>query len=105
LRGEESDEVKTGYREVTITLTMGIAEIFAEAVAIASGEYLLTMENGMPLTAERFQLRVWVKALEQAAVKYRNPYTTRHSFAGWTGWSGPSRTGRKPEGVKTAPLN
>ncbi|QXM09166.1 hypothetical protein [Geomonas subterranea] len=41
------------------------------------------MENGMTFTAERFQRRVWVKALKQAVVQYRKPYTARHTFAAW----------------------
>ncbi len=35
------------------------------------------------LTAEKFQRQVWVRALKNAGVKYRKPYTTRHSFAAW----------------------
>ena len=83
VRGEESDELKTVYRERRIPLTRAIGEILAGAAAQASSEYLFTMANGMTFTAERFQRRVWVKALKQAEVKYRKPYTTRHSFAAW----------------------
>ncbi|WP_129126912.1 site-specific integrase [Geomonas oryzae] len=83
VRGEESDELKTMYRERRIPLTKAIAEILEDAASKASGEYLFTMQNGMTFTAERFQRRVWVKALKQAGVKYRKPYTTRHTFAAW----------------------
>jgi integrase len=83
VRGEESDELKTIYRERAIPITKAIRDILEEATARATGEYLFTMENGLTFTAERFQRRVWVKALQQAGVKYRKPYTTRHSFAAW----------------------
>ena len=83
VRGEESNELKTVYRERRITLTKAIAEVLAKAQANACGEYLFTMANGMTLSAERFQRRVWVRALKLAGVKYRKPYTTRHSFAAW----------------------
>ncbi|WP_224961280.1 tyrosine-type recombinase/integrase [Geomonas subterranea] len=83
VRGEESDELKTLYRERRIPLTKAIAEILEEAASKASGDYLFKMENGSTFTAELFQRRVWVKALKKAGVTYRKPYTTRHSFAAW----------------------
>jgi integrase len=83
VRGEESDELKTVYRERRLPLTRAIAEILEEATVNAPGDYLFTMENGMTFTAERFQRRVWVKALKKAGVRYRKPYTTRHTFAAW----------------------
>lgn len=83
VRKVEKDELKTGCRERRIPLTGAIAEILEEAAAKATGDYLFTMENGMTFTAERFQRRVWVKALKKAGVRYRKPYTTRHTFAAW----------------------
>ena len=83
VRGEESDELKTVYRERRILLTKALTEILEEAASKASGEYLFTMENGVTFTAELFQRRVWVKALKKACVRYRKPYTTRHTFAAW----------------------
>jgi len=80
---DSSDELKTEYRERRITLTKAIAGILEQAVANAEGEYLFTMENGATFTAEKFQRQVWVRALKKAGVKYRKPYTTRHSFAAW----------------------
>ncbi|WP_246153038.1 tyrosine-type recombinase/integrase [Oryzomonas rubra] len=46
-------------------------------------EYLFTRENGATFTAEKFLRQVWTRALTTAGVKYRKPYTTRHSFAAW----------------------
>ena len=83
VRGEESDALKTDYRERRIPMTKAITEILEQASANAEGEYLFTMKNGATFTAERFQRRVWTRALEKAGVKYRKPYTTRHTFAAW----------------------
>jgi integrase len=82
VRGEESDSLKTEYRERRIPLTRAIAETLEAAVA-AEGEYLFMMENGATFTAEKFQRQVWVRALKKAGVTYRKPYTTRHTFAAW----------------------
>lgn len=83
VKGEESDELKTVYRERRILLTNALTEILDEVASKATGEYLFTMENGATFTAEKFQRRVWVKALKKAGVRYRKPYTTRHTFAAW----------------------
>lgn len=83
VRGVEDDELKTDYRERRIPITAAIREIFDQVMERATGDYLFTMENGMTFTAERFQRRVWVKALASAGVTYRKPYTTRHTFAAW----------------------
>ncbi len=71
------------YRERQIPVTAAIREILGQVIARATGDYLFIMENGMTFTAERFQRRVWVKALLKAGVTYRKPYTTRHTFAAW----------------------
>ena len=52
-------------------------------MAKAEGDYLFTMENGKTFSAELFQRRVWVRAMQAAGIKYRKPYTTRHTFAAW----------------------
>ncbi|WP_052263395.1 tyrosine-type recombinase/integrase [Geobacter pickeringii] len=83
VRGEESDSLKTEYRQRRIPLTRAITGILEQATTIATGEYLFTMENGATFTAEKFQRRVWTRALAKAGVKYRKPYTTRHTFAAW----------------------
>lgn len=83
VREIEKDDLKNEYRGRRIQLTAAIREILDHAKERAIGDYLFTMENGMTFTAERFQRRVWVKALEIAGVTYRKPYTTRHTFAAW----------------------
>lgn len=84
VRGVEDDELKTEFRERRIPITAAIGEILEQAIARSKSEYLFTMANGMTFTAERFQRRVWVKALKKAEVTYRKPYTTRHTFAAWS---------------------
>jgi integrase len=83
VRGVEDGELKTEYRERRIPVTKAIEKILDHAGERATGDYLFTMENGMTFTAERFQRRVWVKAILKAGVTYRKPYTTRHTFAAW----------------------
>ena len=83
VRGREKDELKNSYREREIPITKAIGEILEHARNTAQGEYLFTMEAGKHFTAELFQRRVWVKAVKEAGIPYRKPYTTRHTFAAW----------------------
>ena len=83
VRGREKDELKNSYREREIPITGAIGEILEHAKATATGDYLFTMENGKNFTAELFQRRVWVPAMEKAGIAYRKPYSTRHTFAAW----------------------
>lgn len=83
VRGEESDSLKTVYRERRVPLTRAITEILQGASDRATGDYLFTMDSGATFTAEKFQRQVWTRALMKAGVKYRKPYTTRHTFAAW----------------------
>lgn len=83
MRGVESEDLKTAYRERRIPITSEIKAILKDALACRQGNRLFTMADGKVFTAEKFQRRVWKKALENAAVRYRKPYTTRHSFAAW----------------------
>lgn len=84
VRGVESAELKTQFRERRIRITGAIGAILEEAVAASKGERLFTMADGRVFTAEKFQRRVWKQALEKAGVPYRKPYTTRHTFAAWS---------------------
>ena len=61
-----------------------IGEILDQAMKSATGELLFTMKNGNVFNAEEFQRRVWVPAMKLAAIPYRKPYTTRHTFAAWS---------------------
>ena len=79
----EKDELKNGYRERRIPITQAIAEILEHMQSKATSEYLFTMKDGDTFTAELFQRRVWVKAMKASGIKYRKPYTTRHTFAAW----------------------
>lgn len=83
VRGREKDELKNSYRERAIPITGAINEILEHAKETATGDYLFTMENGRNFTAELFQRRVWVPAMEKAGIPYRKPYSTRHTFAAW----------------------
>ena len=62
---------------------MAIAEILDYAQSKAAGEYLFTMKDGETFKAELFQRRVWGKAMKVSGIKYRKPYSTRHTFCVW----------------------
>lgn len=83
VRGVESEELKTIHRQRRFRITKKLGEILEQAQTSAKGGRLFTMADGSTFTAEKFQRRVWTKALKQAGVKYRKPYTTRHTFAAW----------------------
>lgn len=83
VRDVEKDELKNSYRERRIPITLAISEILEYAQSKATGEYLFTMKDGETFKAELFQRRVWVKAMKASGIKYRKPYTTRHTFAAW----------------------
>jgi len=84
VKGRESAELKTDFRERRIKITAAISEILANALATIKGDKLFTLDDGRTFTAEKFQRLVWKRALEKAGVSYRKPYTTRHTFAAWS---------------------
>lgn len=78
--------IRPPYRERRIPVIKAIGEILKQAVAQIQGEYLFTMQNGLTFTAERFPVPapgLDTRALIQAEVTYRKPYTTRHTFAAY----------------------
>jgi integrase len=84
VKGRESAELKTDFRERRIRITTAINEILVNALANIKGDKLFTLADGRTFTAEKFQRLVWRRALEKAGVAYRKPYTTRHTFAAWS---------------------
>ena len=83
VREIEKDWLKNSYRERRIPITTAIGEVLEWARGTATGDYLFTMADGRTFSAELFQRRVWVKAMEKAGIEYRKPYATRHTFAAW----------------------
>jgi integrase len=45
------------------------------------GRYVFSNTDGGPLHRDNMRNRVWNEAIKRAALKYRNPYQTRHTFA------------------------
>jgi len=84
VKGKGADELKTDYRIRRIKITKAIHEILVKAIIDIKGENLFTLPDGRPFSAEKFQRLVWKRALEQAGIAYRKPYTTRHTFAAWS---------------------
>ena len=46
-----------------------------------NGDYFFCSETGKMFDASNVRIRVWIPALERAAVQYREMKQTRHSFA------------------------
>lgn len=83
VRGKEKDTLKNTYREREIPITGAIRDILGQAQQTVTSDYLFTMSDGKNFSAERYQKLVWVKAMKEANITYRKPYSTRHTFAAW----------------------
>jgi len=81
--GHEKQELKTKYRKRRIPITAALQKRLDVTFARSKGEYLFTMKNGLPFGDYSFREYVWKKALKMAGVKYRQPYSLRHSHAAW----------------------
>jgi integrase len=46
-----------------------------------NGDYFFCSETGKMFDASNVRIRIWIPALERAAVQYREMKQTRHSFA------------------------
>jgi integrase len=48
------------------------------------GEYPFRTVTGLPFSEETFRKNYWIPALEKTDVAYKEPYSTRHTFAAWS---------------------
>ncbi|MBI5191479.1 MAG: tyrosine-type recombinase/integrase [Nitrospirae bacterium] len=48
----------------------------------SKSEHLFTMKDGTPFD-DSFRKTIWKNALKQSGVKYRPPYSMRHSHIAW----------------------
>jgi len=83
VRKHEKSQLKTAYRRRTIPLTGAMKKILDTQVEKAKSEYLFTMKTGAVFDPSTFRRNAWMTALRNAKVKYRVPYTMRHTFAAW----------------------
>ena len=81
--GYEKEKLKTKYRKRRLPITEAIKQRLDILMARAEGEYLFTMEGGLKFDNNSFGKYVWKKAFELSGVKYRCPYSLRHSHAAW----------------------
>jgi len=84
VRKHEKSQLKTAYRRRTIPLTSAMKKILDAQAEKAKSEYLFTMKTGAIFDPSTFRRNVWTTALKNAKVKYRVPYTMRHTFAAWS---------------------
>ncbi|MDA8161683.1 MAG: DUF3596 domain-containing protein [Desulfobacteraceae bacterium] len=81
--GHEKEELKTKYRKRRIPITAALQKRIDVLTACSKDKYLFTMKNGLPFENYSFREHIWGKALKMAGVKYRPPYSLRHSHAAW----------------------
>lgn len=84
VRKVESDRLKTRCRTRKIPVTERIKAVLDEVLARTSSQYVFAKANGQPYLREGFVERCWKKAVEKAGIRYRPPYSIRHSFAAWS---------------------
>lgn len=84
VRGVESPELKTEYRQRKIPLTRAIRKRLDEAMASSSSNYVFVMADGSAFNYASFYKNVWMKAIERAGIGHRVAYIARHTFAAWS---------------------
>ncbi|MHB8173470.1 MAG: tyrosine-type recombinase/integrase, partial [Nitrospirota bacterium] len=75
--------LKTKYRKRRIPITAALRKRLDVVMARSKGEYLFTMKDDSLFENYSFREHIWGKALKMAGVKYRLPYSLRHSHAAW----------------------
>lgn len=83
VRGVESAELKTEYRQRKIPLTRAIRQRIEQAMASSPSDYVFVMADGSTFNYASFYKNVWVKAMERAGIGHRVAYIARHTFAAW----------------------
>ena len=82
--GFEKEELKTKYRKRRLPITKALQERLDSLMACTEGNYLFTMRNGLKFDNNSFTKYIWRKAFELSGVRYRQPYSLRHSHAAWS---------------------
>jgi len=83
VRNHEKATLKTEYRKRNIPLTKALKERLNIALERSDSEYVFTMKSGRIFDVDSFRKNAWTTALKKAGIKYRVPYSTRHTFAAW----------------------
>jgi len=84
VRKVESDTVKTDYRVRKIPITQRMRIILDEVLARTDSLYVFAEPDGSPYLREGFIEDYWSKPFENTGIRYRPPYSMRHSFAAWS---------------------
>jgi integrase len=80
VRGRKTLLKTKGSRRDVDMLPM-VEETLRAHFEVASGQYVFSNAIGGPLFQEGMRRRVWHPTIERAALRHRNPYQTRHTFA------------------------
>ncbi|MDA8161624.1 MAG: tyrosine-type recombinase/integrase [Desulfobacteraceae bacterium] len=81
--GLEKEDLKTKYRKRQLPITEALQKRLDILLARAENDYLFVMKNGSRFVNWSFTQGPWKKALSLASLKYRPPYSLRHSHAAW----------------------
>nr|WP_321399413.1 DUF3596 domain-containing protein [uncultured Desulfobacter sp.] len=84
VKGHEKSQLKTDYRKRDIPMTAALKKILDSVWNRSDSEYIFTTKAGGNFNGESFRKNAWAPALKKAGIKYRVPYSTRHTFAAWS---------------------
>jgi integrase len=84
VRGEEKEMLKTKYRERSIPITTAIRQILDYAISCNNSKYVFLMKGGKTFNIDTFRKNAWTTAIRKAGIKYRVPYSIRHTYAAWS---------------------
>lgn len=82
--GTEKSYGKEDKRRRIIPITQAIRACLDECLATTPEKYLFSTKTGIRFKEGTFRKNYWMPALKAAGLKYKKPYTTRHSFASWS---------------------
>ena len=82
--GIEKTELKNRHRKREIPITAALQAQLDLMSTRVVGDHLFRLKNGNPFNEASFRKHVWTPAMKRAGLVYRKPYTTRHTFLGWS---------------------
>lgn len=83
VRKHEKADLKTEYRSRRLPITVALRERIDTVLNRSKGEYVFTMKSGRIFDVDSFRKNPWTTAFKEAGIRYKVPYTTRHTFAAW----------------------
>lgn len=82
--GQEKERLKNDYRFRRIPLTSAIKRVIDQMrQQCPASPHLFPMEDGGSFDGNSFRKVAWNKALKDAQIAHKTPYSTRHTFCAW----------------------